>query len=222
MRDSSTIVPRSLSASTRKLDQLRRRAKTQLDRALETLAAATKDQRPLGKRRQQLLRQQALDMAAATPADAGEASADIAAGSVVRIATLGGRGTVRELRGSQVQVAVGSKKLWVDRSELQLEEAAEKTVKGDVRVATAEAVPAELLLLGMDSEEARREVERLLDRAFAAGTRVVRLVHGHGTGTLRRVVGEICRQHPAVRSFRHPPGNRGGTGATEVTLEESG
>ena len=51
------------------------------------------------------------------------------------------------------------------------------------------------------------------------GVRRVRIVHGHGTGTLRRMVQEFLKSHPAVVNFAHPPQNRGGTGVTEVELE---
>jgi DNA mismatch repair protein MutS2 len=129
---------------------------------------------------------------------------------------------VQELRGSRVLVAVGSKRLWVERDDVRLEDREQPPRPATrVDVETSDRVADELMLLGMDSEDARREVELFLDRAFAAGKRTVRLVHGHGTGVLRRLVGEICRQHPAVHAFSHPPSSRGGTGATEVTLEES-
>jgi DNA mismatch repair protein MutS2 len=91
-----------------------------------------------------------------------------------------------------------------------------------VEIDVADDAPREVMLLGMDSERARDEVVKALDQAFTAGQRTLRIVHGHGTGALRRMVAEVCREHPAVRSFQHPPGNRGGTGATEVELEESG
>jgi len=77
----------------------------------------------------------------------------------------------------------------------------------------------ELMLIGMDREAAREALERFLDQACAAGWAAVRVVHGHGTGALRRMVAEVCRRHPAVRSYSHPPQHLGGTGVTEVTLE---
>ena len=63
-------------------------------------------------------------------------------------------------------------------------------------------LPLGLLGLGvlLDGEAAREEVERYLDRAHAAGVGQVRIVHGHGTGALRRMVTDVCRTHPAVRS----------------------
>jgi DNA mismatch repair protein MutS2 len=75
------------------------------------------------------------------------------------------------------------------------------------------------MLLGMDREAARESLERFLDQALAAGLNAVRIVHGHGTGALRRMVAEVCRSHPAVRSFAHPPQHLGGAGVTEVDLE---
>ena len=99
----------------------------------------------------------------------------------------------------------------------KLPESASEEIEFDID----EDVPGELVLLGMDSEGARDELVRFLDRAFAASRSSVRIVHGHGTGALRRVVSETCRTHPAVRSFRHPPQHLGGSGATEVSLEVS-
>ena len=82
-----------------------------------------------------------------------------------------------------------------------------------------EAPPAELKLIGMTQDEARDELERFLDRALLSGITHVRVVHGHGTGTLRKVVREVLAEHPAVAHFAHPPQYRGGTGVTEAELE---
>jgi len=92
---------------------------------------------------------------------------------------------------------------------------------GTVRVEVEAPTERELKLLGMDAEAAREEVERFLDLAFAADVPRVRIVHGHGTGTLKRVVTDVCRSHPAVHSFSHPPQRRGGSGVTEVELEST-
>ena len=191
-------------------------------RALATLAEATRDRTPLGKRRRQQLRQEALDLPVEEIEAPMEGPSDISPGVAVQLKTLGAQGVVHEVRGSRVLVSVGNKRLWVDGDELRVETACQPMRRvSKVVVDATEVVPAELMLLGMDSEEARREIEHYLDRAFTSGRSRVRIVHGHGTGTLRRVVAEICRHHPAVRSFAHPPGSRGGTGATEVDLEQT-
>ena len=80
----------------------------------------------------------------------------------------------------------------------------------------------EINLIGLDSERAREDLERFLDQAMTAGTPSIRIVHGHGAGVLRKMVADVCRSHPAVRSFRHPPQHFGGTGATEIELELTG
>ncbi|MEX1309353.1 MAG: Smr/MutS family protein [Candidatus Sulfomarinibacteraceae bacterium] len=207
----------------RERDALKTRAKKQLDRAMAKLEDATKDLKPMGRRSKQKLRDEALDLGSrpgpATPAP----NEGPEVGAAVRLAVLGGEGVVDAVRGSQIAVVIGNKRVWVPAGDIELvrrpKHAPSKRI---VHVDVTEEAPRELMLIGLDSERAREDLERALDQAFSAGKRSIRIVHGHGTGTLRRMVGEVCREHPAVKSFKHPPGNRGGTGATEVELEESG
>jgi dsDNA-specific endonuclease/ATPase MutS2 len=48
----------------------------------------------------------------------------------------------------------------------------------------------------------------------------IRIIHGKGTGTLKRIVQNILEKHPAVSSFRHEEGSGGGWGATVVDLKK--
>jgi len=207
----------------RERDALKLKAKKQLDRATAELEKATKDLRPMGRRSVQKLRDEALDLGhrptpTKTPAEDGPE-----VGAAVRLTVLGGEGVVDDIRGSQAAVVIGNKKVWVPVSDLEIVRRSKRAPSHRVvRVDVTEEAPQEVMLIGLDSERAREDVERALDQAFSAGKRTIRIVHGHGTGTLRRMVAEVCREHPAVKSFKHPPGNRGGTGATEVELEESG
>jgi len=209
-------LPQKLNAER---DRLRRRAQTQLDEALTTLDEATRHLKPLGRRRLQQLRHRALDLED-TPAPrlSARSETELEAGSTVRIGSLGNRGTVRELRGSQALVAVADKRLWVGIHDLEVTTPPEPGRPARVRLDLDREVAPELLLLGKDREQAREELEEYLDRALAAGRGTVRVVHGHGTGTLRAMVQEVCRHHPAVHSFRHPIQRFGGTGATEIAL----
>lgn len=207
----------------RERDALKLRAKKQLDRATATLEKATKDLKPMGRRSVQKLRDEALDLGH-RPSPPKEPSIEgPEVGAAVRLTVLGGEGVIDAIRGSQAAVVIGNKRVWVPIGDLTIIKRSKKASRNRVvRVDVTEEVPQELMLIGLDSERAREDVERALDQAFSAGKRMIRIVHGHGTGTLRRMVGEVCREHPAVKSFKHPPGNRGGTGATEVELEESG
>ena len=204
-------------------EKLRLRAKKQLDRVTAKLEKATKDLKPLGRRSIQKLRDEALDLGARPRPEAPVETEGPEIGALVRLTGLGGEGAIDAIRGSQVAVVMGNKRVWVPITDVEvIRRGKNAPAKRAVHVEVTEEAPQELMLLGMDSERAREEVERALDQAFTAGKRVIRIVHGHGTGTLRRMVTDVCREHPAVKSFKHPPGNRGGTGATEVELEESG
>jgi len=119
-------------------------------------------------------------------------------------------------------VSAGGKRLWVDLADLEVIDAGPtETRRATVNVTADSGPDHELVLLGLDSEQGREELERFLDQAFTSGRPMVRVVHGHGTGVLRRMVAEVCRSHPAVRSFKHPQRHLGGTGATEVQLHPS-
>ena len=83
-----------------------------------------------------------------------------------------------------------------------------------------EAPDAELNLIGRTTDEAREELDKFLDEAYLHGYAHVRVIHGHGTGALRRAVAELLRRHPHVASFDLAPENQGGAGATVVELKE--
>jgi DNA mismatch repair protein MutS2 len=67
-------------------------------------------------------------------------------------------------------------------------------------------------------EDALPRVEEYLDNAFDAGVPLVRIVHGKGTGTLRRVVRERLASNPIVASFETAEPSAGGEGVTVVHL----
>lgn len=203
--------------------RLRRTARERLDRALRQLEEAMANQERLGRRRREKLRQEALALELGESGEPARPDGDIEAGDTVRLRSLGSRGEVEAIRGSRIRVAVGGKRIWVERSDAErLEpEKSKRAQAGTIRVEVEAPSERELKLLGMDAEAAREEVERFLDLAFAADVPRVRIVHGHGTGTLKRVVTDVCKSHPAVHSFSHPPRHRGGSGVTEVELENT-
>ena len=73
-------------------------------------------------------------------------------------------------------------------------------------------------LRGMRAEEALVEVDRYVDRAVVAAARGICVVHGHGTGALRKAVTEHLRQHPHVLRSRLGEAGEGGAGATMVWI----
>ena len=79
-------------------------------------------------------------------------------------------------------------------------------------------ITPQLTLLGQRAEEAVQNVEKYLDDAYAAGLSRARLVHGKGTGALRRAVQEYVSGHPLVAEYATASPEEGGAGATVVTL----
>ena len=63
-------------------------------------------------------------------------------------------------------------------------------------------------------------IERYLDDAYAAGIPHARLVHGKGTGALRKFVTDYIQGHPVIESFRLGDEGEGGEGVTVVTFKE--
>jgi DNA mismatch repair protein MutS2 len=77
----------------------------------------------------------------------------------------------------------------------------------------------EINVIGKRAEEARDEVDKFLDSASMASVDRVRIVHGHGMGVLRRVIGELLATNPHVEKYYPATPAEGGTGATVVELK---
>lgn len=86
-------------------------------------------------------------------------------------------------------------------------------------MAKARTTSPEIHIRGMRAEAAIIELDKYLDDAMTAGMHEVRIVHGKGTGALRKVVWEMLRSHPGVDSYRLGEQNEGGSGATIVTMK---
>jgi DNA mismatch repair protein MutS2 len=199
-------------------DRLRQRADEQLRTALAELGRARERGEFPSKKRFVAARRIALSLGGEEAA-AADAPAPVA-GAVVRVRSLGGEGTVRAVAGSRVEVAVGGKRVWVEAAACEPVAAPAAPRAAVLAVASSGEAPAsELKLIGLARDEAREELERFVDRALLAGVRRIRVVHGHGSGTLRLMVREYLAAHPAVATLSHPPQQRGGTGVTEAELE---
>ena len=71
------------------------------------------------------------------------------------------------------------------------------------------------------AKEVKQLVPDYIDACLERGIYQIRIVHGKGTGTLRRMVHSILKKHPAVARFRHEGGSGGSWGATVVDLKEN-
>ncbi len=77
----------------------------------------------------------------------------------------------------------------------------------------------EINVIGCTVEEATRRVDKFLDQAALAGKPRVRIIHGFGTGALRRGLAQFLAGHPHVQRFADAEPDRGGQAVTEVELK---
>ena len=142
-------------------------------------------------------------------------------GDTVEVASLGGRiGRVVELRDGDAVVAVGAVKLTVSRKALTRSE--QSVPSETVAIWTGDLpdvhVPTEIDLRGLRPDEAEAAVLQALDAAIRADLKILRIIHGKGTGALRDRVGEMLRKDTRVRAFRLGAWNEGGAGVTVAEL----
>ena len=82
-----------------------------------------------------------------------------------------------------------------------------------------EPASEEINVIGSTVEEATRRVDKFIDEAALAGKPAVRIIHGHGTGALRRGLAEFLNAHPLVENISHEKPDRGGEAITLVELK---
>ncbi len=130
---------------------------------------------------------------------------------------------LRFFDGRQAEVELGRLHMKVPVGDIlgvSMAPAAIKPVRTAVHAATQE-VPDEINVIGCTVEDAVQRVDKYLDSAALAGKPRVRIIHGHGTGALRRGLAEFLSGHPLVEKFYKEEMERGGDAVTVVELRSS-
>ena len=153
----------------------------------------------------------------------------VSEGDFVKLKSVGRNARVaRRLHDNHFEVEVGVMKMRIAREDIAevVSRASDSPVKAararGVSVALErenENVPSEINVIGHNVDDATRDVEKFVDRAFLAGLPRVRIVHGSGMGILRKALRQLLQQHPHVESVAEPPQNEGGAGATVAELK---
>ena len=142
-------------------------------------------------------------------------------GDPVRIAG-GGRGVLRSLpdKGGRVQVSLGSARVMVAAERVGRAEAAPAPRPRVAALAAPEPQPRSNAcdLRGLRVDEAQERLDAELDAASAAGAHRLLVVHGVGTGALRRALREQLGRSRYVERFENAAQDEGGDGATVVIL----
>ncbi|MGI9044969.1 MAG: endonuclease MutS2 [Gemmatimonadaceae bacterium] len=150
------------------------------------------------------------------------ASGPVGEGDYVVVSTLGGRkARVVEFRDGSAVVAFGSVKMTVPRTALEKalppggSERIGVTIRGDIPEIEAKS---EIDLRGLRAGEIEDLLMQAVDSAVRADLKLLRIIHGKGTGALRERVSEMLRKESRVASFRLGAWNEGGAGVTVVEL----
>jgi DNA mismatch repair protein MutS2 len=165
-------------------------------------------------------------VAHASGADQGDPHAQpqvvrqVSEGDTVKLKSTGRAATVlRKLDDSHFEVAMGAMKMKVARDDIAEVFGGARAKGISVSLENeGQSAPSEINVIGYNVDDATREVQKFVDRAFLAGLPRVRVVHGSGMGILRKALRQALQQHPHVESVAEPPQNEGGGGATVVEL----
>ena len=137
------------------------------------------------------------------------------------------RGVITDVdeRRGRVRLEMNGVNLWAEMKALRVPgqtapSPSKSALRGVVSRTSAsdEAASLRLDMRGMRADVALAELERFMDKALLAGFSEVEVVHGRGTGALRRQVHDFLRSFPAVGQFALAPEDRGGDGMTIVTF----
>jgi DNA mismatch repair protein MutS2 len=148
-----------------------------------------------------------------------------AVGDRVLVGGLGLEGIVQSIHDGSAEVDVRGKRLRAKIHELHVVSGAAKAsaparVRVNVDLQPREGILTELNLIGNNVDEALVRLERFLDESLITEAKALRIVHGYGTGQLRRAVAEFLKTHPLVASYGPAPDNQGAGGATVVELKD--
>jgi DNA mismatch repair protein MutS2 len=162
------------------------------------------------------------------------AHSEIAVGDKVKLRSFGSIGIVDSIKGDEVEVRVKSLRFREKLENLERVELSSPAKSKTEKFASLRESPgtelhlkaaqengrSELNVIGRTTDEAVDAVDKFLDEASLARLSQVRIIHGHGTGALRRVITEMLKDHPHVARFTAAPQEQGGSGATLVELRQ--
>jgi DNA mismatch repair protein MutS2 len=157
--------------------------------------------------------------ASTDPAPAGP----ISEGGRVAVGGLGLEGVVIHIHDGQAEVDVRGKRLRAAVKDLRALGAAAPppaSVKVNVDLQPRQGSLSDLNVIGCTVDEALTRAEKFLDETTVTDQRTVRVIHGFGTGQLRRALQDFLKDHPLVARFHLAPQDQGGGGVTVVELKD--
>jgi DNA mismatch repair protein MutS2 len=163
------------------------------------------------------------DPSPAPSAPPGSSNTPIVPGVRVAVGALGLEGVVMEVHGKHADVDVKGKRLRAALRDLRVTGTpgpSSTRVRVNIDLQPRVGSLSELNVVGCTVDEAVTRLEKFLDESTVSDQQVLRIIHGHGTGQLRRGIAEFLKEHPLVSRFHTAPMNEGGGGVTVVELKD--
>lgn len=156
-------------------------------------------------------------------------AAQLKPGARIRVRGFNKPVILRRIDGSSAEIAAGPLRMRVATDEItgiggpeRGQTSAVASRPGEIRVSSQAGVGAgsgEINVIGMTVEEATEKVDKFLDDAALAHRTQVRIIHGHGTGALRKGLGDFLKTHPLVEQAQFESEEHGGKAITVVELK---
>ena len=168
-------------------------------------------------------------LAPATPAAGGR---EPRVGDRVIVGGFGLEGVVTSLHDGSAEIDMRGKRMRASARDLSVVDKSGSGSPGNpgnnvtarvhvnVELQRRETTPSDLNVIGCTVDEAIARAERFLDESLLTDQRTIRLIHGYGTGQLKRALSGFLQQHPLVLRFATAPPEQGGGGVTVVELKE--
>ena len=149
------------------------------------------------------------------------ASSEIRVGDDVLVLSYNQRATVLEISGNTLQIKMGAMKLNIKKKEVRKIDSEPEVATRYVSTSnvSSKKVGIDINVIGLNTEEAIREIEDYMDKVILQGYDTFTIIHGLGSGILRKNIGEYLKNNRYVASYRTGGQNEGGMGATVVEMK---
>ncbi len=227
------------------INAARQEAQIELDHVREQLQSITRRMERFGGKREELtdirdllqrLDSELKPISEIVPrrgdGDGQVADRPIEVGDLVWVPSLDRTGELLGISGDEAEVQAGSFRVRVALDDLELRAPASRSSqpegaraqrrerRASISLPRVESPGMEIDLRGNTVEEMMPLLDKYIDEAYLSGLPSIRIIHGKGTGTLRRVVRDELRNHPLVKEHRTGEASEGGDGVTVATLME--
>ncbi|WP_457626317.1 endonuclease MutS2 [Persephonella sp.] len=142
-------------------------------------------------------------------------------GDRVKLKGKNSTGEVISIRENKVHIDFNGIKIWAKLSDVEKvgKEKDKKEIRFSFKRNKENPIRPEIKLIGKTKEEAIKDLEQFMDRAVLEGFSTVRIIHGYGTGALRKAVREFLDKLPYSLRYEDAPYSEGGMGVTIVNIK---